>query len=83
MKKKRMRIDDLERIDRDYRLPSEVGMCIDTDPQTIRIQARVSPDLLGFPVIVAGTRVKIPKLPFINMMRGEEDVSARNDRPAI
>lgn len=83
MKKQRMRLADLERIDRDYLLPSEVGMCIDTDPQTIRIQARVSPDLLGFPVIVAGTRVKIPKQPFVNMMRGGNSVSTRNDRPAI
>jgi hypothetical protein len=29
------------------------------------------PSKLGFPVIVAGRRVKVPKAPFIKYMRGE------------
>ena len=36
-------------------------------------QAMTDPQKLGFPVIVHGTRVKIPKRPFLKFMRGEDD----------
>lgn len=37
----------------------------------IHEQAMKEPSKLGFPVIVHGTRVKIPKQPFLKFMRGE------------
>ena len=58
-------------------LPTEVLTCksvarvLQADPGTIHAQAVERPELLGFPVIVAGTRVKIPKQPFLKFMRGE------------
>lgn len=58
-------------------VPSEVLLCkhvarvLCADPGTIHQQAVDCPERLGFPVIVAGTRVKIPKQAFIKFMRGE------------
>lgn len=58
-------------------VPGEVLLCkhvarvLQADPGTIHQQAVDCPERLGFPVIVAGTRVKIPKSPFLKFMRGE------------
>ena len=58
-------------------VPGEVLLCkhvarvLQADPGTIHQQAVDCPERLGFPVIVAGTRVKIPKMPFLKFMRGE------------
>lgn len=55
-------------------VPSEVLTCaqvaevIGANPDTIRWQARQDPSKLGFPVIVVGNRVKIPKRPFLRHM---------------
>lgn len=56
-------------------LPVEVLTCeqvskvLMANPSTIHKQATDKPALLGFPVIVVGNRVKIPKLPFLRYMR--------------
>lgn len=56
-------------------LPVEVLTCkqiaplLGADPYTIHQQAMARPDMLGFPVICAGRRVKIPKRPFVKFMR--------------
>lgn len=40
------------------------------DPNSLRFAARQRPELLGFPVIVMGHRVRIPRLPFIRAIEG-------------
>lgn len=57
----RLTLDQLEA------LPAEVLTCAQVTP--VLLQALERPELLGFPVIVAGSRVKIPKRPFIRFMR--------------
>ena len=64
-------ISDLESIPRDYLKVSEVCSVIHTKPETFRGQAHQAPQKIGFPVIVIGSRIKIPKIPFIKFMRGE------------
>lgn len=39
--------------------------------QAIRRQAQDNPSKLGFPVSVAGTRVRIPRRPFIEFWEGK------------
>ena len=51
---------------------TQVGAYLHTNPQAIREQARECPELLGFPVIVVGTRVIIPKAGFIAYITGKE-----------
>ena len=65
-----MTLDDLRRVDRDWLLASEVAPILGTDPHSIRVAARVAPGRLGFPVCVVGSRVKIPKKPFIEFWEG-------------
>lgn len=55
-------------------IPDEVLTCqqiaplLRANPATIHHQAVEMPELLGFPVIVAGNRVKIPKRAFLRFM---------------
>lgn len=43
----------------------DIAPLLGVDPQQIRLQAHEAPDKLGFPVIVIGTRVKIPCYSFL------------------
>lgn len=58
-------------------LPTEFLTCqqisgvLHADPHAIHTTAVQRPELLGFPVIVYGRRVKVPKMPFVRFMRGE------------
>lgn len=57
-------------------IPSEVLTCqqiapvLGANPATIHLQATDRPEMLGFPVIVMGRRVKVPKAAFLRFMRG-------------
>ena len=44
---------------------ADIAPILEADPNTIRGQAQERPDLLGFPVVVCKSRVRIPRLPFI------------------
>jgi len=57
-----------QKADREFFTPQEVSFVLGSDPQTIRLQARLRPELLNFPVIVMGNRVKIPRIPFLRYM---------------
>ena len=62
-------LEDIERMPEDLLTAEVVAAYLECGPQQIRIQARTEPALLGFPVIVQGTRVRIPKAGFIFFMR--------------
>ena len=61
-------IQDLIALDRDYLTPAEIAGVLGSDPQSIRVAARVEPQRLGFPVVVIGSRVKIPRAAFLRYM---------------
>lgn len=63
-------LDDLKRVDRDWLLAREVAPILGTDPHSIRVWAHQRPESMGFPVCVIGSRVRIPKKPFIEFMEG-------------
>lgn len=67
----RLTLDQIEQMTADVLTPAQVASVLHLDQDTIRGQARVCPELLGFPVVVAGNRVKIPRIPFLRFMRGE------------
>lgn len=54
--------------DREYFTADEICNVLGANPQTIRDTARQRPELLGFPVILTGSRVKIPRIPFLRFM---------------
>lgn len=63
-------LDGLEALPGEILTPAQVASVLGTDQQRIRVLARERPEMLGFPVIVIGNRVKIPKRPFIAFMTG-------------
>lgn len=52
--------------------PAIAARVLGCDPQWIRITARTDRAALGFPVVVIGHRVKIPRVAFIKFMEGAQ-----------
>ena len=67
----RLTLDELAALPVEVLTPAQVAPVLCLDQDTIRGQARSCPELLGFPVVVAGNRVKIPKRTFVKFMKGE------------
>ena len=44
---------------------ADIAPVLECNPDAIRQQAQADPSKLGFPVVVLGTRVKIPRIPFL------------------
>jgi hypothetical protein len=68
--------EDLENYPRAFITPAIAAVVTGQDPQTIRLQARQRPDLLGYPVNVCKTRVRIPKVPFMEYWFGSPEGNA-------
>ena len=65
-----MTIDEIRNSDKAMLTPADVAEVLGTDPQGIRMWARQTPEKLGFPVSVIGTRVRIPRIAFLKFMEG-------------
>ena len=61
-----MTLEEIRGLDREYLTPREIAPLLGVDPQDIRVAARMAPELLGFPVCVVGSRVKVPRRGFLN-----------------
>lgn len=72
----RLSLRDLEQLPGEMLTPEQVAPVLEMTAHTIRVQAGQNPDVFGFPVMVVGTRVKIPKRPFLLYMRGESSKRA-------
>ena len=66
-----MTLDEIRNSTKEVLTPAEVAEVLGCDPQDIRVQARTSPEKLGFPVIIIKSRTKIPRIPFLRFM-GEQ-----------
>jgi len=64
-------LEEIEALPQNMLTAANVAPYLECDPNLIRWQAHNEPEKLGFPVIVVGSRVKIPKIPFIKFMRGD------------
>lgn len=69
-----MTIEEIKTVDKAMLRPTDIAPIIGCDPQWVRDTARENPAALGFPVLVVGTRVKIPRVPFLKFLgyAGEE-----------
>lgn len=65
----RLTLEEIEALPNEVLTCAQVAPLLGANPLTIHGQATDRPELLGFPVIVAGRRVKIPKRPFIRFMK--------------
>ena len=62
-------LEEIEAIPREVLTCTEIAPILGAKPDNIHAQAMAEPGLLGFPVIVMKSRVKIPKRPFLRFMR--------------
>lgn len=65
-----MTLQQIESDTREILIPADIAPILECDPHDIRVAAHQRPELLGFPVILIGNRVKIPRLAFLNFMKG-------------
>lgn len=71
----RTTLAEIKSLDKEFLTPKDVCGFLGCDPYNITLQARDDPAKLGFPVVVIGTRTKIPKNAFINFFEGvKEDI---------
>lgn len=63
-----MTLKEIMESDKPMLIPADIAPVLGCDPHAIRVAAKTKPELLQFPVIVIGSRVKIPRLPFIEYM---------------
>ena len=69
----KLTLDEIEELDCEVLTCKQVAPILGSNQQTIHQQAMERPELLGFPVIIHGTRVKIPKRAFVNFMKGGKE----------
>lgn len=68
-----MTLDDIEKMPKEVLVPADIAPILGCNPYTINVATRDGKNPFPFPIIRMGTRVKIPKRPFIKAMRGEEE----------
>ena len=51
---------------RPYLVPADVGRVLNINPDTVRARARAG--VLEFPATVSGSRVRVPKIPFLRWL---------------
>lgn len=71
-----MGIAELETMTKETISCTAAAEVLSCNPQLLRIQARECPQALGFPVIVIGKHVKIPRRAFISFLRGDAQAAA-------
>lgn len=65
-----MTLQEIENSTKEVLTCTDVAPVLRCNPATLHMQAIEQPWRLGFPVIVMGSRVKIPRKPFLNFMNG-------------
>ncbi len=64
-----MTLEELQSTDKLFLDTSDIAPLLGCKAYSINAQAQQNPDKLGFPVCVAGSRVRIPKDGFLHWMR--------------
>ena len=68
-----MTLEELEMLDKEMLVPTDVAPILGCSPYTINVATKDGKNPFPFPIVRMGTRVRIPKRPFIKAMRGEEE----------
>lgn len=63
-------LDEVKASGKEMLVPTDIAPILNCAPYSINLQAQIDPVLLGFPVIVIGSRVKIPAKGFIRFCEG-------------
>lgn len=68
-----MTLDEIKALDKEFLTPLEVSAVLGCGPYSINQQVWRDQSKLGFPTILIGRRVKIPRRAFIKFMEGQLD----------
>lgn len=68
-----MTLDEARRSEKLFLTPTDIAPILGVHPYSINLQAQDDPAKLGFPVVVIGRRVKIPRFRFLEWIGGESD----------
>lgn len=71
-----MTLNEIRSMTKETLPPGIVAEVLGCNPQTIRLTARMAPERLGFPTIVMGSRVLIPRQAFLQFMEGKKKEEA-------
>ena len=66
-----MTLQELEQLETEVLTPKQVAPILGCQPYTINVAIKNGKNPFPFPVIMMGSRVRIPKMPFLKLMRGE------------
>lgn len=66
-----MKLQEIKESNKDILTCTDVSEVLKCNPYTLHVQAQQRPEMLGFPVICMGSRVKIPRIAFIRFIEGE------------
>ena len=64
-------LERIEALPKDMLVPTDICKYLGCSSYTINVATRDGKNPFPFPVIRMGTRVRIPKIPFLKAMRGE------------
>lgn len=65
-------LDRIESLPKEMLVPTDICKVLGCSAYSINVATRDGRNPFPFPVIRMGTRVRIPKMPFLKAMRGEE-----------
>ncbi len=69
---KKVTLEEIEALDKDMLVPTDIAGYLNCCPYTINVATRDGENPFPFPIIRLGSRVRIPKIPFLKAMRGED-----------
>jgi len=76
---RKLKIEDIESIKKEFLIPEDIASFLGCDKYSINVQAQKNPDKLGFPVVILGSRIRIPKEGFVFWYKyGKSTVLNRN-----
>lgn len=68
-----MTLSEIKASDKPMLTPADVAGVLGVDAHSVRVAARLKPELLGFNVAVVGSRTLIPRVGFLRWMDGIKD----------
>ena len=66
-----MTLQEIEALQKEVLVPADIAPILGCTPYSINLATRDGKNPFPFPIIRMGTRVRIPKTPFIKAMRGD------------
>lgn len=67
-----MTYDEIRDCPREFLNAVDIAPIIGCDPYALTIAAREQPELLGFPAMIIGKRVRFPRRAFLRFLTGEK-----------